>query len=434
MAEKERALLVFMPNDDELDTLDIKMAELYELASTAGLDAVDHVVQKRRGNQRLLGSGKAEETALKAAAMDIDVVIFDDELSPSETRAMEDQLDTKVIDREALILDIFAQRARSREGKLQVEMAQLSWLLPRLTGKGKSLSRLGGGVGTRGPGETKLETDRRHIRRRLTHVKRELAQVVEQRKTQRAARRKLQYPYVVLVGYTNAGKSSLLNRLCESNIYVADQLFATLDPTTRRLVLPSGAVVFISDTVGFIRDLPPHLAIAFKATLEVLAEADMLLHVIDVSEPGFEERIDIVDRFINELNAGDIPRLYVYNKVDLLEEPPLLNHKLKQLPHCFTSATAVDGVTELIDALEDLATVPKFEADVFIPYRDKNSGRLLALAHEKGEVSMLISEETGTRFFLSGDARELATAFTPYIIEDQLNGAGEDGEKERNTR
>ncbi len=415
MEEKERALLVFMPSDDEMDALDIKTAELYELAETAGLDAVDHVIQKRRGNQRLLGRGKAEEVALDVAALDIDVVIFDDELSPSETRVMEDLLATKVIDRAALILDIFAQRAQSREGKLQVEMAQLSWLLPRLTGKGKALSRLGGGVGTRGPGETKLETDRRHIRRRLAHVKKELAQVVEQRKTQRAARRKLRYPYVVLVGYTNAGKSSLLNRLCASDIYVADQLFATLDPTTRRLELPSGSVVFISDTVGFIRDLPPHLAIAFKATLEVLNEADLLLHVVDVSEPGYEERIDIVDRFIDELDVGDIPRLYVYNKVDLLEEPPLLHHKLKQRPHCFTSTVTENGTVALIEALEELAAVPKFEEMIFLPYQDKESGRLLALAHEKGDVSGLVSEENGTRFFLSGDVPDLAFAFTPYI-------------------
>lgn len=424
MEVKERALLVFMPSEDELDVLEIKIAELYELAETAGLDTVDHVIQKKRGNQRLLGRGKTEEVALHVAALDIDVVIFDDELSPSETHTMAERLDTKVIDRAALILDIFAQRAQSREGKLQVEMAQLSWLLPRLSGQGKALSRLGGGVGTRGPGETKLETDRRHIRRRLTHVKKELSQVVEQRKIQRSARRKLRHPYVVLVGYTNAGKSSLLNRLSSSDIYVADQLFATLDPTTRRLELPSGAVIFISDTVGFIRDLPPHLTIAFKATLEVLEEADLLLHVVDVSDSGYEDRINIVDRFIDELNVGDIPRLYVYNKVDLLNEAPLLHYKLKQLPHCFTSTISEKGVESLIEALEELAAVAKFEEMIFLPHQDKDSGRLLALAYEKGNISNVLSGETGTRFFLSGDMSDLASAFAPYIqnkTEDQLD-------------
>lgn len=414
MERQERAILVFTPSDAEMYHLEIKERELKELAMTAGIEVVDLVMQKRRGNHRMLGRGKAQEIALQISAEEIDVVVFDEELSPSEMRIMEEQLACKIIDRAALILDIFAKRAQTREGKLQVEMAQLSWLLPRLTGKGKSLSRLGGGVGTRGPGETQLETDRRHIRRRFNHVKRALAEVVEQRKTQRASRQKMDCPYVVLVGYTNAGKSSLLNRLTDSDIYVADQLFATLDSTTRRLSLPSGALCFISDTVGFIRDLPPHLTIAFKATLEILQEADVLLHVVDVSEAGFEERIKIVDNFIADLKADEIPKIYVLNKVDAIPEPPILPLHVVQESHCFSSALSENGINELLQLLEEVAMPARFSEQIVLPYGSEG-GRLMAMAHQLGNVSHFVHDEHSMQFLLEGDVKTLEHIFKPYI-------------------
>lgn len=399
MPDQEKGLLVFTPHDDDATPLDIKINELRALAMTAQVDVVEEVIQRRRGQRRLPGKGKSEEIAQTVKAQDIDVVIFDGFLSPSQTRNMEDLLGTKVIDRAALILDIFAQRATSKEGQLQVEMAQLSYLLPRLSGQGKALSRLGGGVGTRGPGETQLETDRRHIRRRLHHVKLELQDVVRAREIQRAARRRLPVPYVVLVGYTNAGKSSLLNALAKDDIYVADQLFATLDPTTRRIQTPSGAAFFISDTVGFIRDLPPQLTIAFKATLEIVKEADLLLHVVDVSESGYEERAKIVDGFLKDLGADEIPKLVVANKMDRCSQDVMLSPYLAKQHPIYTSTLDETGVQNVFAALERYRE-EKLSQVLFILANDAVGAKALALAHQTGNVRDVVYETDTLRFTL----------------------------------
>lgn len=394
----ERGLLVFTPREGE-EGLDIRQKELRALAETARVEVVEEVVQRLRGCMRILGRGKSEEIATMVDAQDIDVVIFDAFLSPSETRLFEEALGTKVVDRAALILDIFAARATSKEGQLQVEMAQLSYLLPRLTGRGTALSRLGGGVGTRGPGETQLETDRRHIRRRLHHVKQELEDVVRARAVQRAARSRLSLPYLVLVGYTNAGKSSLLNALAGDDIYVADQLFATLDPTTRRIQAPDGTEYFISDTVGFIRDLPPQLTIAFKATLEIVKEADLLLHVVDISEPGYEERVEIVDRFLEELGAAGTPRRLICNKIDRLEEVPALPPALAKDDPIFLSTQTPAAVAPLWEALAAFRQTARREVSLQLA-NNAEGARLLAMAHRIGQVEDLVYEADGLHFTL----------------------------------
>ncbi len=307
-----------------LDTRDrermrLSLEELHELARTAGVEVLEMFTQNREriDSAWYLGSGKMEEIALRAEELDVDLVIFNDELSPSQNRNLERMFDCKVIDRTQLILDIFAGRAQSAEGKIQVELAQYNYLLPRLAGQGKTLSRLGGGIGTRGPGETKLESDRRHIRRRISELKDRLQEVVRTRQLHRERRKKNQVFQIALVGYTNAGKSTLLNRLTNAGSLAEDKLFATLDPTSRQLVLPSGMEVLLTDTVGFIQDLPTALVAAFRSTLEGVKEADFILHVVDCHHPDLAVHMEVVDRVLKELDAADIPQLLVYNKADL---------------------------------------------------------------------------------------------------------------------
>ena len=311
----ERAILVGLENSEPYDTL----AELGELARTAGANVVGRFTQKKAGadNATYIGSGKAEELSLKGSELEADLFIFDDELTAVQSRNLEEILGARVIDRTALILDIFAQRATSREGKLQVELAQQKYRLPRLLGQGTVLSRLGGGIGTRGPGEKKLEIDRRRIKRRIFELSEELGEIEKQRSLRRARREKNSTPIVALVGYTNAGKSTLLNAITGAGIPANNRLFDTLDTTTRLLTVSDTLDVVISDTVGFIRKLPHQLVEAFKATLEELEYADLLLHVIDVSNPQWQQQADIVDRLIHELKADQIPCLRVYNKCDL---------------------------------------------------------------------------------------------------------------------
>ncbi len=294
------------------------MAELEQLADTAKADTVGRFVQfrERPDPAWLIGKGKAEEIALAAEDTEADLVIFDRELSPAQIRNLEGIIPCKIIDRTQLILDIFAQRAQTREGRIQVELAQLQYLLPRLSGRGREMSRLGGGIGTRGPGEKKLETDRRHIRRLIADLKRELDEVKKHRQLLRTRRKKTGTYQVALVGYTNAGKSTLLNRLTGSGVLAEDKLFATLDPTSRRLVLPAGTEVILTDTVGFIRNLPHQLVAAFRSTLEQVREADLLLHVVDSSHPEAAEQIAAVEKVLEELDASDIPVLMVLNKAD----------------------------------------------------------------------------------------------------------------------
>jgi len=320
-AKGDRAILINVTTDSRSraqDTLD----ELAELSRSAGVEVLDQVMQRRdKINHRfIMGRGKLAEIMLRALVLNANLLIFDHELNPSQIRSITDHTELRVIDRTQLILDIFARRALSREGKLQVEMAQLKYLLPRLTTRDDALSRLTGGIGARGPGETRLEIDRRRIQERLEKLEEKLKAVSRERHQRRERRRKRDLPVISLVGYTNAGKSTLLNTLTDSAITAEDKLFATLDPTSRRLRFPQDLEVIITDTVGFIRHLPKELLKAFKSTLEELAEADLLVHVVDVSNPVFREQVQVVEDLLNELELGNIPLLEVFNKIDLL--PP----------------------------------------------------------------------------------------------------------------
>jgi GTP-binding protein HflX len=320
---RETAILVgcFLDNRD-VERARLSMEELHELARTAGVEVMDVITQNRDrvDSAWYLGSGKIQEIAQRARELEVDVIIFNDELSPSQTRNLDTVFECKVIDRTQLILDIFAGRAQSREGKIQVELAQYNYLLPRLAGQGKQLSRLGGGIGTRGPGETKLESDRRHIRRRISELKEQLNDIVRTRQLHRERRKKNSVYQIALVGYTNAGKSTLLNRLTSADILQEDKLFATLDPTTRQLALPSGMDVLLTDTVGFIQDLPTALVAAFRSTLEGVKEADLILHVVDSHHPDLEIHMEVVDKVLRDLKAEEIPQLVVFNKADLIRE------------------------------------------------------------------------------------------------------------------
>ena len=349
--ETERAVLVglhasvFKEDEDaSWETLD----ELEALLETAGGECVGKMLQTRNAPDAhtFIGEGKLQELVTLARDNDATLIVFDNELSPSQMRVLEEATGRTVLDRSALILDIFAQRARTGEGKLQVELAQYQYILPRLAGMGKAMSRLGGGIGTRGPGETQLETDRRHIRRIIQNLQADLEQVRRVRSTQRRRREKNAMPMVALVGYTNAGKSTVLNRLTRSDIPANDRLFDTLDTTTRRLWLPElQREILLSDTVGFIRKLPTNLIEAFKATLEELRYADLLLHVIDVSAPDWEEQAKVTDALIRELGASATPVLRIYNKCDAIPA-------LTELPHtrdgvCISARTG-EGVDTLL--------------------------------------------------------------------------------------
>jgi len=297
--------------------------ELRELATSAGARIIDEVIQRRDRPDRttFIGKGKVEELREEVLLEGVDVVIFDDELSPGQAKNLEEALDTKVVDRTGLILDIFARRARTKEGKLQVELAQLEYRLTRLTGHRDYLSRLGGGIGTRGPGETKLEMDRRQIRHRISTLKRDIEQIRKHRQLHRERRRRDQLPLVSLVGYTNAGKSTLFRALSKEDTLVSSRLFSTLDTLIRRIQLGKQLPILISDTVGFIRRLPHQLVSAFRATLEEVVQADLILHVIDVSDPDREMKSEVVLEVLDDIGAGNHPILTVYNKADLLEEP-----------------------------------------------------------------------------------------------------------------
>ncbi|MBU2536620.1 MAG: GTPase HflX [Chloroflexi bacterium] len=294
--------------------------ELALLSGTAGASVVGQIIQKlpMPSKTHYVGKGKLEELIAQKDQVDYDVVIFDDELTPRQQRNLEEALKVKVIDRVALILDIFAWRAHTREGQLQVELAQHQYLLPRLAGQWSHLERLGGGIGTRGPGESQLETDRRLIRRKIHRLKRQIEEVRKHRALYRQKRLKSGIPVVSLVGYTNSGKSTLLNALCQAGVFTEDKLFATLDPTTRRLMLPDGKTILITDTVGFIRKLPPTIVSAFRATLEELDEASLLLHVVDLSSPDAAEQCQTVEDILDELNLSSKPRITALNKIDRL--------------------------------------------------------------------------------------------------------------------
>jgi GTPase len=377
----ETAILVgcFLDNRDA-ERARLSMEELHELARTAGVDVLDVVTQNRERIDPAwyLGSGKIQEIAHRARELDVDLVIFNDELSPSQTRNLDTAFDCKVIDRTQLILDIFAGRAQSREGKIQVELAQYNYLLPRLAGQGRQLSRLGGGIGTRGPGETKLESDRRHIRRRISELKQQLADIVRTRQLHRERRKKNSVYQIALVGYTNAGKSTLLNRLTSADTLQEDKLFATLDPTTRQLSLPSGMDVLLTDTVGFIQDLPTTLVAAFRSTLEGVQEADLILHVVDSHHPDLEIHMEVVERILRELKADDIPQLVVFNKADLIREgtylPPVDDAIL-------ISALRDEDLKRLLERIESYVYASFDRITLKVPVE---RGDIVSLLHREG--------------------------------------------------
>ncbi|MFD2371404.1 GTPase HflX [Brevibacillus sp. GCM10020057] len=389
--KKETAILVgcLLDNRDE-ERMRLSMEELQELADTAGVEVLDVITQNRDRIDPAwyLGTGKIDELAQRAEELGVDVVIFNDELSPSQTRNLDRLFDCKVIDRTQLILDIFAGRAQSREGKIQVELAQYNYLLPRLAGQGKQLSRLGGGIGTRGPGETKLESDRRHIRRRISELKQQLADTVRTRQLHRERRKKNNVFQVALVGYTNAGKSTILNQLTNANTLQEDKLFATLDPTTRQLTLPSGLEVLLTDTVGFIQDLPTSLIAAFRSTLEGVKEADLILHVVDSHHPDLQIHMEVVDRILRELKADDIPQLVVFNKADLMSEGTYLPPADEWI---LISAMRPEDQKRLLKRIESYALESFQEMVLKVPVE---RGDILSLLHREGvEMQQHFDEE-----------------------------------------
>ena len=358
------------------------LEELGVLAATAGATVVQSMLQLRdsRDSATVVGSGKVEELAAAVRAEAADVVIFDTDLTPTQQRNLEKALETKVVDRTQLILDIFAHRARTREGQLQVELAQLNYLLPRLSGQGIALSRLGGGIGTRGPGETKLESDRRRIGDRIAKIKRDIETVRKGRTIQRRQRQGVPLATVSLVGYTNAGKSTLFNRLTQADVTADARMFATLDPTVRHVVLPSRRKILFSDTVGFIRKLPTTLVEAFRATLEEVMEAKLLLHVVDVSSPHTPVLMAHVRKVLHEIEAGDKPQLLVLNKADLVTgEPPSFD-----VPSVMVSARTGEGLSELLHKIDGMLPLdPVAKATYRVPASD---GATMHLLHERARV------------------------------------------------
>jgi GTP-binding protein HflX len=365
---RDRAILVSVTTGSVASAQE-SLEELRELARSSGVVVLDSVVQRRQklDPRSLLGRGKLEELIIRSLQLGADVIIFDQNLSSAQVRAINEATDLKIVDRTQLILDIFAQRAQSREGKIQVELAQLKYLLPRLTGTGTEMSRLMGGIGGRGPGETKLEVDRRRVRDRIHHLEKQTEQIRTSRRVQRARRERRDLPVISIVGYTNAGKSTLLNALTASSVTAEDRMFATLDPTSRRLRLPRDQEVIINDTVGFIRDLPPDLIAAFRATLEEMEGSDLLVHLVDASNPQFENHIASVEKILDELSLSGIPRLLVFNKTDLLDEDEAAN-----LRRAFGAATisALDRATlmpmierlgEMLDSAEALRAAAEQE-------------------------------------------------------------------------
>jgi GTP-binding protein HflX len=395
------------------------LEELAELATTAGGEVVGDGIQKvvSLNAATFIGRGKADEFAAQCKQLDVDTVLFDDELSPAQSRNLEKVFNCKVLDRTALILDIFAQRARTREGKLQIELAQLQHLLPRLTRFWGHLSRQKGGIGMRGgEGETQLETDRRRVQDRISKIRVELDVVRRTRSTQRSARQRNQWPLASIVGYTNAGKSTLLNKLTGADVLAVDKLFATLDPTTRRLRLPTNQNVLLTDTVGFIRKLPHGLVEAFKATLEEVVQADLLLHVVDVSHPQANEQIQSVDAVLKEIGAEGKPTLMVFNKVDLLNgSRETLNRFLEKYPHGVAiSAESGDGIPMLLAELGSQIRPLREFVELSVPH--ERAG-VIARLHEVAQV--IERRYTGkTARFKARIPPNFHREFEPFVVKE----------------
>ena len=445
---RERAFLVGAELRDrkQLLSLNDSLAELALLADTAGVDVVGELTQKldRPHVVTYIGPGKVEELKALSEETLADVIIFDDELSPRHQRELEKALspNIRVLDRTALILDIFAQHAHTREGMLQVELAQYEYNLPRLTrawthlerqaGGGGGRAGSTGGVGLRGPGETQLEVDKRAIRMRITHIKRELEKVEAHRTRYRAQRKRSRIPTVAIVGYTNAGKSTLLNRLAKADVLVADQLFATLDPTTRRVQLPGDDLALITDTVGFIQKLPTSLIAAFHATLEEIADADLLLHVVDISHPNALNQFQAVQETLEEIDASHIPMITSLNKADLLRDPENAREILKSFPKSVSiSALSGTGIPDLLQLMREELFESFSPVHVRLPYKQ---GALISLFHELGLVDRVEHERGGVVMQGRIPGRLLAQYapwhFKPDQVEITSDGEQDDPEEE----
>lgn len=416
----ERAILIGMEwgRNDSLWTVDDSLEELKQLADTAGATVIKKFIQKRPKPDPafFIGRGKVQELALYAQQENIDLCIFDDELSPAQQRNIESVMGIRILDRTALILDIFAQRARTNEGKLQVELAQLQYTLPRIMGKGLMLSRLGGGIGTRGPGETKLEVDRRRIRDRIAFIKDQIEKVKAVRSLHRSKRKKNNVFEVSLVGYTNAGKSTLLNTLTNSDIYAKDQLFATLDPTTRQLTLPNKQEIIITDTVGFIQRLPHQLIAAFRSTLEVVTEADLLVHVIDVSHELYKEQAAAVHEVLKEIGAETKPVITVYNKIDKLPPDSKLADRLalEEDTVCISAAKKLN-LESLQQMIESHLKSKAVEVTLCIPYAETAKAAQL---HETANVLEQDYTENGAVMKVILPVEDLE-AYNEYILKSE---------------
>ena len=422
-SQQERALIVSLSLAGGEDDMEMRLSELRELAMTAGARVVGEFSQSRRAPDMAtyIGPGKVEDLKGELAASDAELVIFDDELTPTQQRNLTTALDRRVLDRTQLILDIFAQRARTREGKMQVELAQLNYLLPRLSSLYTKFERQQGGIGGRGPGETKLESDRRRVKERISALGHEIDEIKEQRAQQRQFRHKLPFPTCALVGYTSAGKSTLLNLLSGSEVLADRMLFSTLDPTTRRVVLPHGGwSVLMTDTVGFIRNLPHHLVVSFRATLEEVVQADFLIHVVDTSHPERERQMRAVNEVLAELGAADKPIITAFNKADTVKDPYVLQELVTSVPNsCYLSALRRDGIPFLMDRMEATLQTLLATVTLVLPYGRSD---VVAQCYEMGRVhSVDYGPETIT--VRADIAKELAgrlVQYTPGYISDGI--------------
>ena len=415
--DEERAILAGVERTSHtLWSIEESMAELERLADTAGAVIVGHFTQRKEKPDAalFLGKGKVSEIAMEIQNTDATLLILDDELTPSQQHNLEQILGIKVIDRTALILDIFAQRARSREGKLQVELAQLKYNLPRLGGQGLVLSRLGGGIGTRGPGETKLEVDRRRIYTKIHDIERQIEGLRKNRGLHRTRRKESRIPLVALVGYTNAGKSTLLNKLTDSEVFAEDKLFATLDPTTRHLILPEKQEILLTDTVGFIQKLPHTLVTAFWATLEEVQEADLLLHVVDCSNENYEQQIEAVIEVLKELKAEDKPTLFVFNKADRIASPHLREQMMHDREAICISAATGENLDELQHRIEGFFQESQVSLTLLVPFSD---GGIITQLHALNAVRETEYVAEGTKLIVSLPLSE-KDRFIAYQIKE----------------
>lgn len=420
----ENVVLIGIYSQGDLDDAENSLRELAALAETAGAAVLDGMLQRRPhpDPSTFLGKGKAQELALIVAELGADTVIADTELAPSQRRALEDVVKVKVIDRTAVILDIFSQHAKSREGKAQVELAQLEYLLPRLRGWGESMSRQAGGqvgaggagMGSRGPGETKIELDRRRINTRMAKLRKQIKGFAPARAAKRANRDRFAVPSVAIAGYTNAGKSSLLNRITRAGVLVENALFATLDPTVRKSTTPDGRPYTIADTVGFVRNLPHQLVEAFRSTLEEVAESDVILHVVDGAHPDPAAQLATVRDVIGEVGARELPELVAINKSDLLDDDARLLLRGLVPDAVFVSAKTGEGIDELQARIAELLPNPEVELTVVVPY---DRGDLVSLLHERGRIIETTYVEAGTRVHAFATP-EVATLVEPYAVAE----------------